>query len=203
MNYVELQQAILDDTHKSQYVGAPVQRFIVQGEALISAHLESYNFLAQLTDANRVSAGSSNYNLPAALSQLRYVKIDGRPLDKVDETSTYLYKNASKPIVYTQRVGQVIFAGTPADQTVIDIDYMGMPEPLASADTNSLLNAFPQLYIEAASIYVYKRAQDYDSGQIAMQSFMGLVSQINSKTKKLLGGAQSAPVYNTNFRSSY
>jgi hypothetical protein len=203
MNYTTLQQAILDDTHKSQYVGAPVQRFIAQAEALISAHLEAYNFLTTLLDANRVSASSPIYNLPAGLSQLRYVKINGLPLDKVDETSLYLTNTANSPIVYAQRIGQIEIAGNPALLTTINIDYMGMPDALAVTATNTLLDAYPQLYIDAASIYVHRRAQDYESGQVCLESFLGLVAQVNRKTKKLLGGAQAAPVYNTKFRSSY
>jgi hypothetical protein len=204
MNYAELQQAILDDTHKSQYVGAPVQRFIAQGEELIDAHLESYNFLAQLTDANRVSAGSSNYNLPSRLTHLRYVRIDGRPLDKVDESSVYLSRNASMPIVYAQRASQIIFAGTPGTATAIDIDYMGMPARLTDiAPTNTLLDNQSQLYIDAASVFVYRRAQDYESAKIAFDNVLLMCKELNRKSKKLLGGAQAAGAYNVGFRSSY
>jgi hypothetical protein len=203
MNYAELQQAILDDTHKSQYVGLVVQRFIAQGEALIGAMLESFNLLAQLTDANRVSAGSSTYSLPDQLTHLRYVKIAGRPLDKVDETSAYLQQTSTLPVCYAQRIGQVLIAGNPVDTTTIDIDYMGMPEPLSVVATNTLLDEVPQLYIEAAAVYVYKRAQDYDSASAALDSVRDMCRQLNRKSKKLLGGAQSAPAYNTRFRSSY
>lgn len=203
MNYTELQQAILDDTHKAQYVGAPIQRFIAQGEALIAAHLESYNFLAQLTDADRVSAGSSNYTIPAQLTNLRYVRIDGRPLEKVDESSVYLQASASRPAIYVQRTSEIVIAGTPGTGVVIDIDYMGMPAPLATTPTNTLLDEVPQLYIDAASVYVYRRAENYESGEVALQSLVGMCAQLNRKSKKLLGGAQSAPAYNTRFRSSY
>jgi hypothetical protein len=203
MNYAELQQAILDDTHKSQYVGAPVQRFIVQAEALIALYLESYNFQAQLLDANRVSAGSSTYNLPARLTHLRYVKIDGRPLDKVDETSAYLYKDAGIPVQYAQRSKQIIVAGNPGAGVAIDIDYMGMPEALSITPTNTLLDECQQLYIDAASVYVFSRAEDYESASIAMEKVKTICAQLNRKSKKLLGGSQAAPVYNTQFRSSY
>lgn len=203
MNYVQLQQAILDDTHKSQYIGEPVQRFITQGEQLIAQYLESYNFQAQLLDASRVSAGSSTYNLPARLTHLRYVKIDGRPLDKVDETSAYLYKNSGLPLQYAQRSKQIIIAGNPALGVAIDIDYMGMPDPLATTANNTLLDECQQLYIDAAAVYVFSRAEDYDSADLAMAKVKSACAQLNRKSKKLLGGAQAAPVYNTQFRSSY
>lgn len=203
MNYATLQQFILDDTHKSQYVGTPIQEMIAQGEALIGAHLEAFNFLSQLTDTNRVSAGSSTYNLPAGLSQLRYVRINGLPLDKVDETSAYLAKDNNASTQYAQRVGQIIIAGNPGVGVNIDLDYMGMPDPLATTATNTLLTNYARLYVDATSFYVFRRAQDYESGQAALESFLALVSQINRKTKKMLGGAQAVGPYNVSFRSSY
>jgi hypothetical protein len=203
MNYTQLQQAILDDTHKSQYVGEPVQRFITQGEQLIAQYLESYNFQAQLLDANRVSVGSSTYNLPVRLTHLRFVKIDGRPLDKVDESNAYLYKDSTVSLVYAQRSKQIIISGNPGTGVAIDIDYMGMPDPLATTPTNTLLDECQQLYIDAASVFVFTRAEDYDSADLSMAKLKSTCAQLNRKSKKLLGGAQAAPVYNTQFRSSY
>lgn len=203
MNYAELQARVVEDTHKLQYTGAIIQEMIARAEGLISSRLEAFNFTAQLTDANRVSVGSSIYNLPARLSHLRYVKIDGRPLDKVDETNVYLFKNAVTPLVYVQRVSQIEIAANPALTTTIDIDYMGMPAPLSVVNTNALLDEFPQLYIDATSVYVFRRAQDTENAQIAMESFRDTIRELNRRAKKLLGGAQSAPAYNVNFRSSY
>lgn len=203
MNYTTLQQAIIDDCHKSQYAGAIVQDYIARGEALIGNYLEAFNFLAQLTDTNRVSAGSSNYNLPARLSQVRYVRINGLPLDKVDESSIYLQSSSNDPNAYAQRVGQIIIAGNPGAGVVIDIDYMGMPVPLATTPTNTLLDQYPQLYIDAASFYVHRRAQSYDDATACLDSLKAQCAEINRMTKKLLGGAQAVGPYNVNFRSSY
>lgn len=204
MNYAELQQAILDDTHKSQYAGATIQRMIAQGEALIASQLESFNFKVSLTDANRAAVSSPIYNLPSKLTHLRYVKINGRPLDKVDETSVYLYKSANNPVYYVQRIGQIEIAGNPALLTTVEIDYMGMPAALSTTPAgNTLLDEYPQLYMDAASVYVFRRAQDTENATIAKESVSGLCNELNRIAKKLLGGAQAAPVYNTTFRSSY
>lgn len=202
MNYTELQQAILDDTHKSQYVGAPVQRFIAQGEALIASQLESYNFLTTLTDANRIVPAEGRYGM-LRLIQLRYVKIGGLPLDKVDETSAYLQRSNTRSIVYVQRASEILIAGVPGVGTTIDVDYMGLPEALSISPTNQLLDKVPQLYIDAASHYVFKRARDYDSAEIALQGVVSMCRQLNAQIKKLLGGANAAGAYNVNFRSAY
>lgn len=203
MNYAELQAKVIEDTHKLQYTGVIIQEMIARAEGLIGSKLESFNFIAQLTDADRVSVGSSIYNLPARLAHLRYVKIDGRPLDKVDETNVYLMKNASTPIYYVQRATQIEIASNPALTTAIDIDYMGMPSPLSVVDTNALLTEFPQLYIDATAVYVFRRAQDPENATLAMDSFRDTVRDLNRRAKKLLGGGQAAPAYNTNYRSSY
>ena len=203
MNYTELQQYILDDTHKSQYVGLPVQRFIAQGEALIALYLESYNLLGTLTDANRLSVGSAVYTLPALLTHLRYVRYNGLPLDKVDETSAYLYASGNTPKMYAQRAGQIIIAGNPALTTTVDLDYMGMPAPLATTPTNTLLDKCPQLYLDAASVYVFKRARDYESAEISLASVRDACGNLNRISKKLLGGAQAVGPYNVRFRSAY
>ena len=203
MNYTDLQAKVIDDSHKLQYTGAIIQEMIARAEGLISSKLESFNFIAQLTDANRVSVGSSTYNLPARLSHLRYVKIDGRPLDKVDETNIYLYKNLDSSQFYVQRATQIEIAGNPALTKVIDIDYMGMPAPLSVTPTNTLLDEFPHVYIDATVVYVYRRAENLELAGAAMQSFQDTIRELNRRSKKLLGGAQSAPAYNTYFRSAY
>ena len=203
MNYAELQQAVLDDTHKSQYAGATIQRMITQAEGLISSRLKSYNFIATLVDANRVAVNSPIYTLPDKLVDLRYVKINKLPLDKVDETTIYLRKSFNQPSCYVQRAKQIEIAGNPALLTTIDIDYMGLPNALAVTPTNTLLDEFPQLYIDATSYFVYRRAQDTENAQIAFDSVVDLCRELNRKMKKLLGGAQSAPAYNVKFRSSY
>lgn len=202
MNYTELQQAILDTTHKSNLVGAPVQLCIAQGEGLINANLEAYNLLASINDAQRIVPGQGRYTV-ANLTMMRYVRIDGLPLDKVDETVAYMNRNSNISAVYAQRVGEILIAAAPAVGTTIDLDYMGKPAALSVTPTNTLLDNVPQLYIDAASHYVFKRSEDYESAQLALDATLAMCRQLSQQVKKLLGGAQPVNVYNTQFRSSY
>lgn len=203
MNYSELQTAIIDDTHKPAYAGALVRRFIEQAEALIASRLEAYNFLTTLLDANRVVAAGPRYAI-SGVTNIRYVRIDGLPLDRVDETTILLNKNAARPLVYVPRASEIQIAANPAIGTVIDFDYMGKPPKLTdAAPNNTLLTDYPQLYIESASVYVFKHAQDIENSDLSMTHFVNLCAEINRVSKKLLGGAAGAPVYNTQFRSSY
>lgn len=202
MNYTELQQAILDDTKAIRYVGAPVQLFIAQGEALIASRLEAYNFLLTLTDANRITVGEGRYGV-LRLVQMRYVRIDGLPLDKVDETTAYISRSSNAPTMYCQRASEILIAGVPAVGTIITIDYMGMPEALATTPTNQLLDKIPQLYMQAAEFYLYTRAENFDAAQRALDGVVDMCNSLNKQIKKLLGGAIPVPIYNTRFRSAY
>jgi hypothetical protein len=66
-----------------------------------------------------------------------------------------------------------------------------------------LLNDCPQLYIEAAQVYVFKRARNFQAATEAGNSVQFMINEINRRMKKKLGGAQSSNPYNVDFRSSY
>lgn len=205
MNYEELQAAIVADTHKSEYAGEIVQRMIAEGEALIRSMVHTYGMEYTLTDADRASSESNVYNLPSRCKQVRYIYNDSSmPLDQVDENLAWEFRTNTQISMYAIRPRAVLIAGTPAAETELQLHYFGMPEALSNEEsTNTLLDDYPQLYKDAASVYVFKRAQDYESAQIMLQSVQGLAAKINNNVKKLLGGARATNVYNTTFRSSY
>ncbi len=203
MNYGELKTAILSDSHREDYTPY-IERFVAQAEALISSRLEAYLLTATLDDTDRTGADSPVYDLPSKLTLLRHVHINDLPLTQTDEGTIAQWRTAADVGFYCVRGNQIITAGTPAAGTELQIQYFGMPEALAEeTDTNSLLTEYPQLYIEAAQVYVYKRARNFEAAQIAFQSVGGLLDEINRKVKKKLGGAQPVNPYNVSFRSSY
>lgn len=201
MNYSELQTAILTDSHREDYA-ALVPRFIAEGEALIALTLEGYFLETQLLEASRQSEGV--YNLPSRVTLMRTVLYNNIPLDPVDETLIAQYRTWSEVRAYCMRSSSIVFAGVPPTGSVFTLNYFGMPAPLAApTDTNNLLNDCPQLYIEAAQVYVYKRARNLELASAMVQSVNSTIKNINRKMKKKLGGAQSANAYNVSFRSSY
>jgi hypothetical protein len=175
------------------------------GEAFIRSKLEAYGLSITLTDADRVAPDSNVYTLPARVSLVRYIQpsATGLPLDKVDENSIVAYRSNTNVEMYCMRPTQIVFAGTPGAGAELPMQYLGMPVALATTATNQLLTDYPQLYLDAAAIYIYRRAQDYESAQIAQDSAVGFINTINRQMKKQLGGAKSANTYNTSFRSSY
>lgn len=205
MTYIELQQAILDDSHRSDYAGAKVRRFISEGEARILAKIEAYILIVALADAQRVAPLGAEYNVAGKIVAIRQVyDSNGVPLDRVDETTASVYKTLGTSMVYVPRLTTILIAGTPGAGSTFTVEMFGLPPVLAAdADTNSLLNDFPQLYKNAALVSLFQSAKDYEASQAALQDFTGLANEINRKTKKLLGGRRSSNPYNVGFRSSY
>lgn len=201
MIYSELKTAILSDTHREDY-SPYIARFVQQAEALIAISLDGYFIEATINESSR--ADESIYNLPAKVTTMRHVIYNDFPLDPVDETLAAQYRSLQNVVGYCMRGSTIVFAGIPPTGAEFQLQYFGMPPALvADGDTNNLLNDCPQLYIEAAQIYLFKRARNFEAASAMDQSVKFLIKEINRKTKKKLSGNQSANPYNVAFRSSY
>jgi hypothetical protein len=201
MNYTELKAAILSDTHRSDYTTF-INRFVEQAEALIGLSLEGYFLEAVIDETDRVIDGT--YTLPAKVTAMRTVIYDERTLVRTDETNVIDYKDDSVVHSYCMRDTTIVFAGIPPEDAEISLYYFGLPAALTdAAPTNNLLTDCPQLYIEAAQVYLFKRMRNFPAADSAMSSVQFMINELNRKMKKKLGGAQSANPYNVYFRSSY
>jgi hypothetical protein len=202
MIYTELQTAIRGDSHREDYTTEVIKRFIAQGEALIALTLEGYFLEAAIDEDDRVV--DAIYTLPSKVTLMRTVLYNNCPLDQVDETLIAQYRNIADPVAYCMRDTTLLFAGVPPTDAAFQLNYFGMPAALvADNDTNNLLNDCPQLYIEAAQVYLFKRARNLELASAMFQSVQSMIRDINRKMKKKLGGGQSANAYNVSFRSSY
>lgn len=201
MNYEELKTAILSDSHREDYTSF-VARFVQQGEALIALTLEGYFLEATLNEDDRIV--ESIYTLPGKVTLMRTVLYNNVPLDQVDETLVAQYRSITDVRAYCMREPSIVFAGIPPADAVFQLKYFGLPAALVNnADTNTLLNDCPQLYIEAAQVYLFKRARNLELSSAMFQSVQSYIRELNRKTKKKLGGGQSANAYNVAFRSNY
>lgn len=201
MIYSELKTAVLGDSHRENYT-ALVTRFIQQAEALIAVSLEGYFLETTIDEDDRVM--EAIYTLPAKVTMMRHVIYNNRPLRQLDETLVAQYRSLTDVVGFCMRDSQIVFAGIPSDDAEFELKYFGMPAALvADSDTNALLNDCPQLYIEAAQVYMFKRARDFEASSAMFQSVEFLIKEINRKMKKKLSGGQSANAYNVSFRSSY
>lgn len=202
MIYSELKTAIRGDSHREDYAEDVIERFIAQGESLIALTLEGYFLEATVDEDDRVI--DAIYTLPSKVTLMRTVLYNNCPLDQVDETLIAQYRTFSDPVAYCMRDSTILFAGVPTTDAEFKLNYFGMPAALVEDnDTNNLLNDCPQLYIEAAQVYLFKRARNLELSSAMFQSVQSLIRDINRKMKKKLGGGQSANPYNVSFRSSY
>ena len=205
MNFQELRAAIIADSHRDDYA-ADMPRFVTQGEGKIASMLDGYILSDTLTDLDRLAPESSVYVLGSGITTMRSVirNSTGIPLKQVDETTASQYTSLKDPMMYVMRDASIYIVGSPGTGEEIGIVYYGMPAPLVDdADTNSLLNEYPQLYNMAAQIFVLQRARNWTGANEMEGKVDKLIRSINRRTRKRLGGAQSATPYNVNFKSSY
>lgn len=201
----ELLAAAQADTHRTHDT-TTMTRFLAQAEGMIRSKLEAYSLSTTLTDANRpLGVTSGVYTLPVGTTLVRFVhNADDMPLDHVDESMVWSNRSNDLVSMYATRPGSINVAGVPGAGTSLFLQYLGVPAALAlDADTNQLLNDYPQLYINALGVFMHQRAQDYESMQGCAAEVAALVRSINRRMHKLLGGARAMPVYNVNSRSSY
>lgn len=195
--------AALGDSHKENY-SPHISRFIQQAEALIKSRLESYSLQHLFTDADRSGVTSPIYTLPARVTLARHLNGPDYPLDQVDENVVAARRSSSVLECYCMRPSTLVVAGTPGAGTQLTFQYFGLPAPLVlDTDTNALITDYPQLYIEATQVYIFKRAQDYESANLAQTSVFTLIDEINRQMKKKIGGARASGPYNVSFRSSF
>lgn len=201
MNYAQLQTAILSDSHRADYQ-TYIARFIEQGEALIEMTLKGYFLEATIGESNRIV--ENVYSLPAKVTKMRTVTYNNVPLTPTDETSISLFRSSTNIINYSMRDTNIAFAGTPPTDAEFKLFYYGMPARLSDvANTNNLLTDYPQLYIEAAQVYVFKRARNLELASAMFQSVQSAIKDINRKMREKLAGGEAVAAYNTSFRSSY
>jgi len=204
MTFDELKLAVAGDCHRENYSDDLITRFIHQGEALIRSRLDAYGLEYIFTDADRVDPLGAVYTLPARVSVVRQIICNHIVLDQVDESQAQTWRNSTTVAMYAMRPSTIIFAGVPGELSAMTMVYMGLPAPFVDpTDTNALIVDYPQLYIDAAATFVFRRAQDYDSAQAAFSSVNSVIDQINRKMHKQLGGARPSTPYNVAFRSSY
>ena len=162
MNYGELKQAILDDTHRAD-LSTHVERFIRQCEGMIRRDLRAYLINATLTDSDRIADGL--YNVPGRLLEMRDIKLQGRQGDGLTRVSPGQIRRldtTADVVQYAQNGDSTIeFRGVPGTADIFDILYFGTPAPFASdTDENDLLTDHETLYMAGSKVFLYLHTQD-------------------------------------------
>jgi len=207
MNYGELKQAILDDTHRAD-LSTHVARFVRECEGLIRRDLRGYLLSTTITDSDRISAGSGVFNVPGRLLETRSIHVQGRQGDALDRVAPgHIRRLATTADVlqYAQYGdGTVEFRGVPGTTEIFDILYYGTPAPFANdSDVNDLLTDHEGLYMAGGMFYLYLHTQDRELAIDQKNIFDGIIEDLNEQVARQIGGVGNAPLYNFAGGSSY
>ncbi len=205
MNYGELKQAILDDSHRPDLT-THVARFVRMTEGLIRRDLRGYLVSATLTDSDRSSGGV--YNIPGRLLEVRNIHLQGRQgdsLQRVIPAAIRRLDETADVIQYAQNGdGTIEFRGIPSATDVFDILYYGTPAPFSlDTDENELLTDHEGLYVAGGLFYLYKHTQDRELAADQLDVFVSIIDTLNQQIARKIGGSTNAPIYNMSSRSAY
>ena len=207
MNYGDLKQAILDDTHRAD-LSTHNERFIRQCEGLIRRDLRGYLLTTTITDSDRVTAGTGLFNLPVRLLEARSINVQGRQGDALQRVSPGVIRRLDETADVLQYAqygdGTLEFRGIPGTAEIFDILYYGTPAPFATdTDENELLTDHEGLYMAGSKFYLYLHTQDRELASDELEIFQGIIGTLNEQLARQIGGSNIAPTYNFSSASSY
>jgi hypothetical protein len=198
--YADLKTAIIQDSHRTDLADL-VPRFIREGEGMIRREMAAWIVETTLTESDRSPNDPNEYILPAFVLIIRRLIAQGQQgpgLRRIDVNTITQYSGSGRLAQYAETgTRTVIFRGTPPQDTIFELDYMGMPDPLVNdTDTNSLLDFNETLYKSAALFYLYQNTQDRELASDQLDVFNGVVNTLNEETARKIGGAQITASYN-------
>lgn len=200
MNYGELKQAIIEDSHRPDLT-ALVDRFVGEAEGMIRRELTAYLLTAQMDDADRDATNTQIYNLPDGVVILRTVAQHGvvaNEIERIALGSLHKYTLSGPLRVYGEAGnGTIEFRGSPASGTLIDITYYGIPPNLVdNADTNTLLDENATLYKSGSLFFLYQNTQDLELAQTQLTVFNDVIENLNEQISRKISGAKITASYN-------
>lgn len=205
MNYGELKQAVMDDTHRADLT-ADIERFVRQCEGMIRRQLTAYLLTSTITDSDRVSDGL--YDLPVRSLLIRHIMLQGRQGDalvRVAPGAIRRLDSTADVLQYAQYgTNRIEFRGVPGASQVFDILYYGTPAPFsADGDENDLLTDHESLYMAGSKFFLYLHTQDRELAKDNLDIFNSMVEDLNEQIASKIGGASVTPTYNFAGGSAY
>lgn len=189
MNYGELKQAVIDYSHRED--AAPLlDIFLDMTASRIGRHLKSNDNQATVALA---MATEGTAVLPADFAEVDFIYNTNTrqvlaPVAYTRLTEYWASGGAIEVFAIRGDVGQKLVSlgaqpGLVADPGLL-LGYWQTPAFMrGDADTNHILDTFPQLYIYGALVEVFAWTQDADPRQTSLDTFLGEVSEINDKVR--------------------
>lgn len=193
MNYGELKTAVVAGAHRADLL-ARAPDFIRECEGMIRRTLKyALPLTATLDESDRAALGV--YNLPDGLALVRSIRVaDGNVMRALEQKSLAeiggIHGGASVQWFAVLGGGQVEFRGVPAENTELELRYMGVPDALdGDGDTNDLLANHETIYLSGSRFFLYKHTQDIELAQGELDVFTAAIDTLNEQQARLLGGA--------------
>lgn len=198
LNYTTLQSTVLSNAHRSGLTTEVVE-FIRRAEGMIARDLRAYPLNFTLDEDDR--SGSGVYNLPSGFLELRAAYAAAA------DGSTYALENvgpagirmlsSTAPVIHYAVLGDTIeFRGVPDTDASIELQYLGIPDPLTTTATNNLLTNHEEVYISGALYFLYRFTQDLELAQAELGVFNDAIEKLNAQYGRRFGGGSSLPAYN-------
>ena len=199
MTYAELQAAVIEDTHRPD-LASLVPRFIREGEGMIRREMTAFLLTTTITEADRSVTIPAQYTLPVGVLVIRRIALAGQlggEISRIALGAITSYTDTQRVALYVEPGdGTIEFRGVPAEDTIFDLNYYGMPAALTDpTDTNSLLDEHETLYKAGAMFYLYQNTQDRELASDALAVFNGVVDTLNEQIARKLGGAKITASY--------
>lgn len=180
--------------------------FIVMGEELIKKRLRVYQMIQTTTVS--LAASATTATLPTGFIKARSLSYNdvsqGRVLEYMpiaELQSLYSAYPTDIPKAYSYRNGQLVLA--PATPTAINLtlEYLGMPSALSnSVQTNSILTAYPTIYLNAALFYGFGYVRHAERQANIAQVLKVAIDDANKASRELMKSGQQQ-VYRSSRRN--
>jgi hypothetical protein len=194
--YSELQSEIAAWLHRANLTDR-IPVFIQLAEERIKKLLRVREMLSEQSLA--VTADNAEVALPARFIQMRSLRISG---SNADEVLTYqpmaalqnIDPNAGTPKYHSYNDDALFLSPTPSSDQTLIADCFVMPAALsAEAPTNSLLTAYPSIYLQGGLREGFLYTRNREQAAQAEQLFMQAVNEANKASRKLLSSGVSSP----------
>jgi hypothetical protein len=199
LTYSTLQTAVLTIS-KRPTLTTEVVECIRRCEGRLRRELIAYELQATLAEVDRSSGGI--YTAPAYCLQVQDIFTTDAlsrsyPLENVGRVNIRGLV-ATAPVLHFAHYQSVIeFRGVPATDQEMTVNYFGHPAPLATTDTNALLDDHEGLYIAGALFELYSDyTEDLELAQAQLDKFNHDIDELNKAIGRKLGGGVTAAAYN-------
>jgi hypothetical protein len=146
------------------------------------------------------------YILPETFLEDRIVRsppgAEGTILKKLAYTSIYSQRHGAVVWGYAltgvENERRIVFIGTPAPDTEIQIDFFERQvlDTSSNDNTNKLLMHYPDIYLHGVLFYQYQKTQDLELAQASSDQVVEAIKTLNDQTGRYLGGTIAKPTYN-------